>query len=98
MPKITAEAFRKNEVLVSSFGELVNQSTFQLALEIVRDLGKPTELSVPEGIGFLEWNAFQNARREGYHHALDILEALAAPSPKRKSDRDLMPALVADEE
>lgn len=98
MPKYTADAFRKNEALVSSYGELVNQQVFQLALEIVRTLGKPAELSVPEGIGFLEWNAFQNARREGFHHALDMIEALAEPIAKRKTDRDLMPALVADEE
>ena len=98
MPKQTAESFRKNEALVSSYGELVSQPVFQIALEIVRTLGKPAELTTPQGIDFLEWNAFQNARREGFHHALDMIEALAEPIAKRKTDRDLMPSLVAYEE
>lgn len=98
MPKHTADSFRKNEAMVSAYSEILQQPVVELALGVVRDLGKPTELAIPSGVSFLEWNAFQNARREGFHHALDMIEALAAPIAKRRSDRDLMPSLVADEE
>lgn len=94
---MTIEQFRSNEVLVTSFASLLKTNEFQIALAIVRDLGTPREVGVPDGVSFAEWNSHQNARREGYHQALDSFLALGSPLPKRRSDRDLMPSLEAEE-
>ena len=94
---MTTEQFRSNEVLVTSFASLIKSNEFQIALDIVRDLGTPREVGVPDGVSFAEWNSHQNARREGYHQALDSCLALGSPMPQRRSDRDLMPSLEPEE-
>lgn len=89
----TIETFRSNEVLTISFAELLKRPEMLAALGALRDLGAPRETAPPSGVGFSEWNSHQNARREGFHHALDALEALGTPIPKRKADSELMPNL-----
>jgi len=68
----------------------------QLALEAVRELGEPTEFPVPSDVDFLAFNALQNARREGYFHAIRAFETLAKPLSNAPLTKDLMPSLVDD--
>jgi hypothetical protein len=91
--KISVEKFRQNEPLCSSFAELLSRPEMQVALDALRDLGCPREIAPPNGVGFAEWNSHQNARREGFYHALDALLALGTPLKARKTDADLMPNL-----
>jgi hypothetical protein len=51
-------------------------------------------MPVPSDVDFLIFNALQNARREGFFHALRSLEALATPIKVVPSTKDLMPNLV----
>lgn len=91
--KITVEKFRQNEALCSSFADLLAKPEMAAALEALRDLGCPREISPPNGTGFTEWNSHQNARREGFFQALEALLALGVPVRPRKTDADLMPNL-----
>lgn len=93
----TIDTFRSSEVLTAAFADLLKRPEMLAALEALRDLGCPREISPPSGVGFSEWNSHQNARREGYFHALDALEALAVPIKPRKGDGDLMPSLEPED-
>ena len=92
--KQTANSYRRNEMLQTALAETLKQNHVQLALEILRELGEPAELPVPGEVDFLIFNAMQNARREGFFHALRSLEALATPIKVAPSTKDLMPNLV----
>jgi hypothetical protein len=93
----TIETFRSSEVLTTSFADLLKRPEMLAALEALRDLGAPRETAAPTGVGFTEWNSHQNARREGFHHALDALVALGTALPRRKADSDLMPNLEPED-
>lgn len=92
----TIETFRSSEVLTTSFAELLKRPEMNAALEALRDLGCPRETAPPNGVGFAEWNSHQNARREGFHLALDSFVALGTALPKRRPDNELMPNLEPD--
>jgi hypothetical protein len=91
----TSTAFRANELLQTSLAETFEQTHVKIALGIVRDLGEPREMN-PGNVPFLEFNALQNARREGYFLALSNLTALAVKPPK-PTKRELMPPLVDED-
>jgi hypothetical protein len=90
---MTVDSFRSSEALTSSFAEILKKPEMVAALQALRDLGCPRETAPPKDVGFAEWNSHQNARREGFHHALDALIALGRPLKLRKSDSDLLPSL-----
>ena len=92
--KHTANSFRRSEILQTALAETLKQSHVQAALQVLRDIGEPVELPVPPEIDVLIWNSLQNARREGFFHALRSLEALATPIKVVPSTKDLMPNLV----
>ena len=94
--KQTANSYRRNELLQASLAETLKQSHVQLALQVLRELGEPAELPAPGDVDFLIFNAMQNARREGFFHALRSLEALATPIKVAPSTKDLMPNLVEE--
>jgi hypothetical protein len=95
--KITVEVFRQNEALCASFADLLAKPEMKVAIEALRDLGCPREIAPPKEVGFSEWNSHQNARREGFFHALDALLALGIPMRPRKNDTELMPNLVSED-
>jgi hypothetical protein len=92
--KHTANSFRRSEILQTALAETLKQSHVQAALQVLRDIGEPVELPVPPEIDVLIWNSLQNARREGFFHAIRSLEALATPIKVVPSTKDLMPNLV----
>jgi hypothetical protein len=92
--KHTANSYRRSEILQTALAETLKQSHVQTALQVLRDLGEPVEMPVPPEIDVLIWNSLQNARREGFFHALRSLEALATPIKVVPSTKDLMPNLV----
>lgn len=94
--KQTANSYRRNELLQASLAETLKQSHVQLALQVLRELGEPTEMPAPDNVDFLIHSALLNARREGYFHALRSLEALATPIKVAPSTKDLMPNLVEE--
>lgn len=94
--KQTTNSYRRNELLQQSLAETLKQGHVQIALQVLRELGEPTELPAPSEIDFLIHNAVLNARREGFFHALRSLEALATPIKVAPLTRDLMPNLVDD--
>jgi hypothetical protein len=92
--KQTANSYRRNELLQTTLAETLKQNHVQLALQVLRDLGEPTEMPAPDNVDFLIHSALLNSRREGYFHALRSLEALATPIKVGLSTKDLMPNLV----
>lgn len=94
--KHTPNTYRRNELLQQSLAETLKQNHVQIALDVLRELGEPAELPAPSDVDFLIFNAMQNARREGYFHALRSLEALATPIKVAPSTKDLMPNLVEE--
>jgi hypothetical protein len=92
--KHNLNSFRRNELLQTGLAEVMRHPALQAALEVLRDLGEPVEMPVPGDVDFLIFNALQNARREGFFHALRSLEALATPIKVVPSTKDLMPNLV----
>jgi hypothetical protein len=92
--KHTANSFRRSEILQTALAETLRQTHFQTAIQVLRDLGEPVEMPVPPEIDVLIFNSLQNARREGFFHALRSLEALATPIKVVPSTKDLMPNLV----
>jgi hypothetical protein len=92
--KHTANSYRRSEILQTALAETLKQSHVQTALQVLRDLGEPAEMPVPPEIDVLIWNSLQNARREGFFHAIRSLEALATPIKVVPSTKDLMPNLV----
>jgi hypothetical protein len=94
---VTIETFRSSEVLTSAFAELLKTPEMKAAVEALRNLGCPREIAPPTGVGFSEWNSHQNARFEGFNHAIDALLALGVPMKPRKSDSDLMPNLEPED-
>jgi hypothetical protein len=92
--KHNLNSFRKNELLQTGLAEVMRHPAVQAALEVLRDLGEPAEMPVPGEVDFLIFNAMQNARREGFFHALRSLEALATPLKAVPTTKDLMPNLV----
>jgi ankyrin repeat protein len=93
---MTATDFRKNEMLRTALHETLNQNHVKMALAILRDIGEPREITPPPGISFMEFNATQNTRREGYFQALSALETLAVLPSKAPSTRDIMPSLLPE--
>jgi len=93
---MTAAAFRKNELLRTALHETLNQNHVKMALAILRDIGEPRELAPPQGISFMEFNATQNTRREGYFQALSALETLATIPTQTPTTRDIMPSLLPE--
>ena len=94
----TIETFRKNELLQTSLQRTLAEPHMEIALELVLELGLPRELEPPKGIDFIHFNALQNARREGYFHALTALKNLSTPLTKPPTTRDLMPNLEEEQE
>jgi hypothetical protein len=94
--KHTANSFRRSEILQTALAETLKQTHVQAALQVLRDIGEPVELPVPPEIDVLIFNSLQNARREGFFHALRSLEALATPIKVVPSTKDLMPNLVEE--
>ena len=92
--KHTANSFRRSEILQTALAETLKQPHVQTALQVLRDIGEPVELPVPGEIDVLIFNSLQNARREGFFHAIRSLEALATPIKVVPSTKDLMPNLV----
>lgn len=92
--KHNLNSFRRNELLQTGLAEVMRHPSVQAALEVLRDLGEPVEMPVPPEIDVLIFNSLQNARREGFFHALRSLEALATPIKVVPSTKDLMPNLV----
>jgi hypothetical protein len=92
--KHTANSYRRSEILQTALAESLKQSHVQTALQVLRDLGEPVEMPVPPEIDVLIWNSLQNARREGFFHAIRSLEALATPIKAAPLTKDLMPSLV----
>jgi hypothetical protein len=95
--KHTTSSFRKNQLLQSALAETLAAPHVQIALQVLRDLGEPAEMPVPPEVDFLSFNAMQNARREGYFHAVRALEILATPPSKTHTTKDLMPNLVEED-
>jgi hypothetical protein len=93
---MTADEYRKNEMFRPALAQTLQETHVQAALEILKNLGEPTEMPTPAGLNFMEWNAMQNARREGYFHALRAFERLSVPLRQAPSTRDLMPSLVEE--
>jgi hypothetical protein len=93
---MTSEQFRKNEHLRTAMLESLAQGHMKMALAILRDLGTPREFSPPAGVDFMAFNAMQNARREGFYHALDALEGLATAPSKTLTTKDLMRDLAPE--
>jgi hypothetical protein len=94
----TIETFRKNELLQTSLQRTLVEPHMEIALGLVAELGLPRELEPPKGIDFIHFNALQNARREGYFHALTALKNLSIPLTKPPTTRDLMPNLEEEQE
>ena len=92
--KHNLNSFRRNELLQGGLAEVMRHPSMVAALEVLRDLGEPAEMPVPSDVDFLIFNALQNARREGFFHALRSLEALATPMKAVPLTKDLMPSLV----
>jgi hypothetical protein len=92
--KHNLNSFRRNELLQTGLAEAMRHPSVQAALEVLRDLGEPAEMPVPGDVDFLIFNALQNARREGFFHAIRSLEALATPIKAAPLTKDLMPNLV----
>lgn len=92
--KQTANSYRRNEMLQTALAETLKQNHVQLALQVLRELGEPTEMPAPDNVDFLIHSALLNSRREGYFHALRSLEALATPIKVALSTKDIMPNLV----
>ena len=95
--KHTPATYRKTELLQASLAETLRQPHVQTALQVLRDLGEPAELHPPSDVDFLIFNAMQNARREGFFHALRALETLATPMAAIPLTKDLMPSLVPED-
>jgi hypothetical protein len=93
---MTAEEYRKNELFRPALAQTLQEPHVQRAIDVLKELGEPLEMPTPSGLNFMEWNAMQNARREGYFHALRSLERLAMPARLAPSARDLMPSLVEE--
>lgn len=94
--KHNLNSFRRNELLQQGLAEAMRHPSMVAALDVLRDLGEPTEMPVPGEVDFLIFNALQNARREGFFHALRSLEALATPIKVVPTTKDLMPNLVEE--
>ena len=94
--KQTANSYRRTEMLQASLAETLKQNHVQIALQVLRDLGEPTEMPAPDNVDFLIHSALLNSRREGYFHALRSLEALATPIKAVPTTKDLMPNLVEE--
>ncbi len=94
--KQTANSYRRSELLQTALAETLKQPHVQAAIQILRDIGEPVEMPVPPEIDVLIYNSLQNARREGFFHALRSLEALATPIKIVPSTKDLMPNLVEE--
>jgi hypothetical protein len=92
--KHNLNSFRRNELLQTGLAEAMRHPSMVAALEVLRDLGEPAEMPVPSDVDFLIFNALQNARREGFFHAIRSLEALATPIKAAPLTKDLMPNLV----
>lgn len=92
--KHNLNSFRRNELLQGGLAEVMRHPSMTAALEVLRELGEPAEMPVPSDVDFLIFNALQNARREGFFHALRSLEALATPIKVVPTTKDLMPNLV----
>lgn len=92
--KHNLNTLRRNELLQGGLAEVMRHPSMQAALEVLRELGEPAEMPVPSDVDFLIFNALQNARREGFFHALRSLEALATPMKAVPLTKDLMPSLV----
>ena len=92
--KHNLNSFRRNELLQGGLAEVMRHPSMVAALEVLRELGEPAEMPVPSDVDFLIFNALQNARREGFFHALRSLEALATPMKAVPLTKDLMPSLV----
>jgi hypothetical protein len=92
--KHNLNSFRRNELLQGGLAEVMRHPSMVAALEVLRELGEPAEMPVPGDVDFLIFNALQNARREGFFHALRSLEALATPIKAVPLTKDLMPSLV----
>lgn len=93
---MTADEYRKNDLFRPALAQTLQETHVQRALEVLKELGEPLEMPTPPGLNFMEWNAMQNARREGYFHALRSLERLAIPARTLPSAKDLMPSLVEE--
>lgn len=59
---------------------LFQQPWFKEAMQITADRFFMVQLVPPPGVPFLEWNATENARREGYYAALRNLHSLTKPA------------------
>lgn len=94
--KHNVNSYRRNELLQTGLAEVMRHPSMVAALDVLRDLGEPVELPVPPEIDVLIWNSLQNARREGFFHALRSLEALATPMKAVPLTKDLMPNLVEE--
>lgn len=94
--KHNLNSFRRNELLQGGLAEVMHHPSMVAALEVLRELGEPAEMPVPSDVDFLIFNALQNARREGFFHALRSLEALATPMKAVPLTKDLMPNLVEE--
>lgn len=93
---MTADEYRKNDLFRPALAQTLQEPHVQRALEVLKELGEPLEMPTPPGLNFMEWNAMQNARREGYFHALRSFERLAVPARVVQSYKDLMPSLVEE--
>jgi|688.fasta_scaffold1439827_2 hypothetical protein len=94
----TVETFRKNELLQTALQRTLAEPHMEIALGLVSELGLPRELEAPNGIDFIHFNALQNARREGYFHALTALKNLSMPITKVPTTRELMPNLEEEQD
>ena len=94
--KHNVNSYRRNELLQTGLAEVMRHPSMVAALEVLRDLGEPVELPVPSDVDILIFNSLQNARREGFFHALRSLEALATPIKVVPTTKDLMPNLVEE--
>jgi hypothetical protein len=92
--KHNVNSYRRNELLQQGLAEVLRHPSMQAAIQVLRDLGEPAEMPVPPEIDVLIWNSLQNARREGFFHAIRSLEALATPIKAAPLTKDLMPSLV----
>jgi hypothetical protein len=74
---ITLPEWTRREDLREEWAQALATRSVSSALELAANLGAPKSVVVPEGFSGMEWNALQNARREGFFECLQLLRDLA---------------------
>jgi len=66
----------KRDDYVTFWDRTWNMEHMRIGLEALVATGLPVSKEVPAGFTGVEWNALQNARREGFYEAIKLIELM----------------------